>query len=646
MDLIFSARSVDECLKEASEKLDISKENLDYKIVKEERKFFKKKIIIEILNKINEKKHEVTTQEESEQNRYGAKVKDGKIIVQSFKNENQFITIKSCTGVNLFYNGDKTDIIEDAKESDLIEYTIEETHEASRTMEISVSEDKMEAYITIKSLPQRVYKLEDCAFSKNLVLNKTLYEKKYAPKYTYEDIKNALKDRKIIFGILDEKIKEICNEEEVENVLIAKGVQAIDDTPEKMEILFKDFDQVEECGDTESKIDYRNRFMLATVRAGEEIAKIIPLIEGKDGKDLYGNDVKHKNFSHMKIKIGEGCKYENNKVIATIEGKPAFKSNTFKVHQVYQVEEVNLSTGNINFVADVEVAKSVDEGMEIVAGSTVFVGGNVESAKITASSNITINGNILNSTIIAGQSDIDKKKYLLSLNNVKNIIDELYSTVIQVSDNNILEGRKTGELIKILIENKYGTLVPLCEEILKECELQGVKDSPITSFINKKIIGFGPLNIKYEEELLDFIDFLKEETDELETFKVDEADIYVKYMQGSKVEAIGSVFIQGKGQYTSEITALKDIEFTNENSVCRGGILSAGKEIRLKTVGSEAGVNTILKVPKDGVITADIAYNNTTFCFGEKQLVLDVSSRNVKAYVDEIGDIAIDKLLL
>ena len=54
----------------------------------------------------------------------------------------------------------------------------------------------------------------------------------------------------------------------------------------------------------------------------------------------------------------------------------------------------------------------------------------------------------------------------------------------------------------------------------------------------------------------------------------------------------------------------------------------------------------MLKVPKDGVITADIAYNNTTFCFGEKQLVLDVSSRNVKAYVDEMGDITIDKLLL
>ena len=45
------------------------------------------------------------------------------------------------------------------------------------------------------------------------------------------------------------------------------------------------------------------------------------------------------------------------------------------------------------------------------AGNTVFVGKNVESAKITASSNITINGNVINSTIIAGESDINRKKY-------------------------------------------------------------------------------------------------------------------------------------------------------------------------------------------------------------------------------------------
>ena len=645
MDLIFSAGSIDECLNKASEQLNVNKEDLQYKVIKEGRRFFKKHVTIEILkpqdNLIVENSNLV-----KKQNKYGAEVKDGKILISASNNEEDRITIKSGDGIQLFFNGEKTDFIDNIKESDIVEYNIEESPQPVRKIEISSSKDKMEAYITIKSISQRIYKLENANLTNNLVLKKVLLEERFAPKYTYEEIIDILKEKNIVFGILEDKIKEVINEEEAINVLIAKGVQAIDDIPEKIEILFKDSDKLEENAETKLKVDYRNRYMLATVKTGEEIARITPAVAGKNGKDVYGNDVKHRDSSSVKFKIGEGCKYENYKIIATIEGKPSFKSNTFKVHQVYHVDEVNLATGNINFVADVEVSKTVEEGMEVKAGNNIFIGGNVESAKVSAAGDITVNGNVLNSTVSAGKSDLNKKKYLLTLNQVIDIIDKIYSNVIQIENNTILREKTVGEIIKILIENKNKTLITLCEEILNECKLQGIKNSPITSFINEYIIGFGPLNIKQAEELLDFVDLLKEESDELESFKADESNVYVNYIQGSKVEAIGSVFIQGKGQYTSEITALNNIEFTQELSVCRGGVLSAGKEIRLKTVGSEAGVNTILKVPKEGIITADIAYSNTVFCFGEKQFMLDVASRNVKAYVDSMGDIEIEKLLL
>ena len=645
MNLVFSASDIETCLRKAAKALNIDKENLKYKMIKEEKKFFRKKITIEIdgeyslvdNNYINGLQKKITT---------GAEVKNGIISVKKLDDEDELITIKSCDGVDLFWNGKKTDIIKGAKESDEIKYIIKEYPQPSRAIKISVSKDKMEAYITTQSIPQNIYKLEDSGPSKNLILKKVLFEQKYAPKFTPDEINNELHKKDIIFGILNEKVKEVCNEDEVSNTLIAKGIQVVDDIPEEIEILFKDYDKLKEISDTEERIDYRNRIFLAIVKAGDEIANIIPAKEGKDGKNVFGEIVKRKDVSKVKFKVGEGCKYENNKIISMIEGNPSFKYNIFKVHQVYNVDEVNLITGNINFVADVKVTKKVAEGMEVISGNSVFVGENVESAKIKAASDIRIKGNILNSTIIAGEKSINNKKYLLNLNYVINVIDYLYSDVVQVKKNNLLEIRSTGEIIKILIENKYKTLVPLCIQILDICKIKGIKDSSVIMFINKKIIGFGPLTIDDEKELLEFLNLLKEEVNEFEEFEENESNIYLEYVQGSKIEAMGSVIIQGKGQYTSEITALIDIEFTSENSVCRGGILSAGKEIKLKTVGSEAGVKTILKVPKDGVIMADIAYSNTVFCFGEKQIVLDVASRNVKAYLDSLGDITIEKLLL
>jgi uncharacterized protein (DUF342 family) len=227
-----------------------------------------------------------------------------------------------------------------------------------------------------------------------------------------------------------------------------------------------------------------------------------------------------------------------------------------------------------------------------------------------------------------------------------NIINELVSSTEQVKRNNLLGPRQDGEIIKILIENKYKLLPKLSKSILNYNMHEGVQKSEISAFIINKLLGLGPLKIQKFKELKNFEELLEDEIEEIEKFIVIPTDIYARYVQSSTIEASGSVFITGKGEYTSKITALKNIEFTSDNSVCRGGILCAGSEIKLKTVGSAAGVGTILKVSSKGRIKADIAYNNTIFCFGERQVVLETSSKNVEVYLDETDEIIIDKFIL
>ena len=50
MNVKFSATSLEECIEKASSELNISKEALKYRVTKEEKRFFKKKVEIEILN--------------------------------------------------------------------------------------------------------------------------------------------------------------------------------------------------------------------------------------------------------------------------------------------------------------------------------------------------------------------------------------------------------------------------------------------------------------------------------------------------------------------------------------------------------------------------------------------------------------------
>ena len=119
----------------------------------------------------------------------------------------------------------------------------------------------------------------------------------------------------------------------------------------------------------------------------------------------------------------------------------------------------------------------------------------------------------------------------------------------------------------------------------------------------------------------------------------------ISYCQDSYIESSGDVIVSSKGEYISNIIANKSIEFTQTGSVARGGTLRAKDEIKCKTVGSEAGVTTRLEVENAGNIWADVAYHNTIFKIGVREILLESSSKNVHAYLKN-GNIELDKFVL
>ena len=659
MGVKFSATSLEECIEKASSELNISKEALEYRVTKEEKRFFKKKVEIEILNEnnnteikieekniiVNEKEEKEIIVNKEEKEEFGAKVEGGKIIVTESKNNEDIITIKSCPGVDLFINGEKNEMISIVTSKDKIEYKFEEI-EPIRTVDVSITTDKMEAYINISSVSQHKYELVNQGYHKNLTLIKKNVGEKYPQQYTPSELKELLQSKGIRYGIIEEELNNICKEHQVNNKLIAKGLPVQNDISDEIQTLFNDAEELIQHTDSEQKVDYRNRYSISNANIGDVIGKIMPGKVGCDGINVLGIPIKRKTAKKLIVKIGEGCKLEKNDIIATTEGKPSLKGSTFNVNKLYKVDAVDLKSGNIDFVGNVEVVGAVTEGMEVKAGNELHIGANVESAILRASGTITINGNVLNSTITAGCENVERKQYLDNLITFKSILNDLGSSAQQIEENNLLGLKEYGEIVKILIENKFKLLPKVSRSILNYNMSQGIQQSEITTFIINKLLGLGPLKIKKIREFEHFIEILEEEIEEIETLVIEPIDIYLAYAQGANIEASGSVFITGKGQYTSNITSLKNIEFTGDNSVCRGGILCAGSEIKLKTVGSTAGVNTTLKVPKTGRILIEKAYNNTIFCFGERQVMLEESAKNLEVYIDKTGEIIIDKFNL
>lgn len=649
----FVGKSVEECLEQAENTLSCSRDDFKYNVVKRGG-LFKKHYEIEVTVRDTEKDIIDSLVEKDENTNNGREKSNSNNQIKN--NESQEVIAKDGhiifkEGVEgefeLVFDKGVTLIVNDLEATQGCKVTnhdriiyLPNNEESKR--ELDIKSDAMKAYITINYVPEIIEEYY-CIKKQNVINVKCRKIKgEMPPHYRAGEIEAILRERKIIFGLKDEEIKRASELDEVDNMLVAEGIKPIDDKEDRLEIKFKNTTRrVDE--DSDQRVDYKNMYSYANVAAGEVLGEVIVGEVGKNGVNIFGQDVERKRKKPLFIKADRGCRVEGNKVISTIEGAPSVKNGLFFVNEIYQfTSDVNLKSGNIDFIGDVKIAKSVKEGMTVKAGNTVFIEGNVESASVISQGEARILGSIINSTIEAGAKNMVLQQYLDGLVQLKSDVEQIITLSEELKEKPAFMYKSDGEIVKLLIEKKFKTLPRRALLLMSNPNNDNDK---IKAYINSKLIGSGPFNIKFVNELYNLIDLVNEEMAPLKEDVFLPVDVYVNYVQDSKINATGSIIIQGKGQYVSDMTALKDIVFENEKAVSRGGKLTASGNIRCATVGSSAGVSTTLKVKKGGIITADIVYRNTVFIVGDRHYTFEEDSKDVKAYFSD-GDIVVDKFVL
>jgi uncharacterized protein len=637
---IYKGSTIEECIDRACQELGLEKEKLVYTITEEKKGFFKKSVSIS-----------VESQDKKASLKNGTvKVENGVLIVKDPVEGGRPAMIQPTGHLKLFIDREETGTRQEVRETNLVEVHFEDK-EAQRHMNVSVSPDKMKAHITIEYTPRISYCLKDGAEANHFILEAVIKEEQYPPAFTAEEIKKELQKMGICSGIIEENVNSCSERGEISNLLIAEGTPVVNDTDDRMEIKFNQCkNPLEQAEDSGEKIDFRNLGAIDVVNKGDLLGVKISGQVGSDGKDIFGNVAKKKDKRQFNLRIGAGCILQDeNTVTAAISGKPCIKNNVFYVYQVHEVtNDVDIKTGNIAFVGDVIVYGSVKEGMKIEAGNGVEIGRDVEHADIRAKGNITVKGNILISKVAAGGEDIVTQRLMINLSELKSIIKTMTDTVMEIKKFNLLGQKITdGEIVKVLIENKFKAIPKLCISIIGDTRLQQSDAvDPVVTLIKQKLLAMAPLNIYHFSELDEIIEAVDQRLKELEGLLSLPVDVNIAYCQDSHIASSGNVFITGKGEYVSHITANHGVYFLEERAVARGGTIKARDEIKCRKVGSTGGVSTKLWVEEKGHIWADIAFQNTTFAIGTKEYILEKPSKNVHAYMDRSGDIVVDKLYL
>ncbi|KRQ86002.1 hypothetical protein ABG79_02230 [Caloramator mitchellensis] len=511
--------------------------------------------------------------------------------------------------------------------------------EGKRNMNLTISEDRLTATLKVEYEPYLEYEIHDMIPQTQLIVEGKIKNEAYY-KFKREEVEEILKKNNICYGIKRDALEEALNGG---IFIIAEGrkpSEAIDD-----KIIYYFGIDKNKAIDENEKVDFFNREVFEYVEVGTILAEKVEGKDGVPGIDVHCKPIKPNKRKILNLNAGVGCQLEGNKVVASISGMPENKSNKICVFDVLSINgNIDIKTGNIKYDGNVVVKGSLTDGFKIESGNTVTIMGDVTNAEICAAGNIIINKNVISSKIKAGSAELNTEK---AINYLKDAFEAYSNSINAFSEllkiGKVKPDKNIGQILKLILESKYP---------LKFNELSNY-DYFFTKYIQGELlVAWKNLYAIFMDirnnELTDFsriTSVLSQTKNTIDSFEISfsPADVYIIYCQNSEIFASHNVEIKGKGCYNTTITAKNDIIFHADGSVFRGGQAVANGNIKLKEVGSHAGVLTVLKTSKRGVIEANIAFQNTVLYFDEMIYKIDYPVKSLRAFYKN-GELFVEKL--
>ncbi len=554
-------------------------------------------------------------------------IKNGELIINDPRDLGRYPRISPGENVNLYINNrileDEVVVSEDVQENIKIEINCPRS---GIDFSLKISEDKLKAYLKIDILPELKLILKDKEASNHLIIETEVKESK-SPVLLKDDVNSYLQEKNIVYGIKEENINQLINDNKSSKTLIAEGKEPVKGEDARIinTSLYKRHD-IKDFTNIESFVK------------GDMIAYKVSANTGEEGIDIYGNSIKPKPAKEINLKAGDGVIISKDglKAVAQKSGRASFDeyNNTTKISIIseYIIKgNVDKTTGNINYQGDLFITGNINDYFDINVSHNIQVGGNIANARIvSASGNLKVRNNIIASYINLGNhlnpdllSDFKLIKKQISdfLDAIEQIIGEIDKRQAQI--NNF----KVGRILRLLIINKFSGLPEQFKDINKKIDPKNKviknKFNEITSLISNTSI------LEKMENELPFKDFFSWLDDIIikQSKNEQKLDIITGYIQSSTINILGDVTINKLGCVNSTISALGSIIVKNKKGFLRGGKYSSGKLIYTYEMGSRLS-------PTIAIIGTRIYIEKIT---GELKIIAPKETREYEAYNNVIN---------
>ncbi|MCR5476506.1 MAG: FapA family protein [Lachnospiraceae bacterium] len=211
---------------------------------------------------------------------------------------------------------------------------------------------------------------------------------------TAKEFIGDLNYRMVRYGVQEELLNAHFEEAGLycTDMVVAKGLQPRHGTDARIEYFFNTDLRAKPEMKEDGSVDFFHLNLINPVKVGQELARIIPADEGDPGMTIQGTPIRPREVKKVRLEFGRNIKLSADRmsISSEVDGLVMLTGGQVFVNNVYEVENVDNSTGNIDFTGNVQVNGNVNTNFVVKATGDVIVMGVVEGATIEAGGNIII----------------------------------------------------------------------------------------------------------------------------------------------------------------------------------------------------------------------------------------------------------------
>lgn len=208
-----------------------------------------------------------------------------------------------------------------------------------------------------------------------------------------EEILGDLQRQGVRFGIVVDEIEDFLRDREYcRDYLAAQGKEPVPGTDAEIEYFFNTDLKARPTLNEDGSVDFFHLNILNHCKQGDILAKWTPEKQGMPGLTVSGERLLPVAVKRKNLRYGRNIEVSEDKTTLTsmVNGHVALVDGRVLVSDIYEVENVDNSTGNIEYEGSVRVRGNVCDNFQVVAKGDIQVDGVVEGAYLEAGGNIII----------------------------------------------------------------------------------------------------------------------------------------------------------------------------------------------------------------------------------------------------------------